>query len=411
MTIRILPPCLTVVLLTALPLIVSAQEPGDRVVMRSTNAAGVPVHPADGDRRFVRWPNGSTGIVQEVGTERGWLRVTAADGDEGWIVRRYLTVIDEPDDEPGDGTEELALSVGAWNLEHFKVGASRGFPENGSGGPTYQPHERELDLIAGIIRDDLQAAILVLNEINGRSGSNPPRSDEMDSLVSELGSGWAYELSESGRSLRIAILFNTTKVRRGACHEFEIPFQEVQSADISPRDPFACAFTFLSSDGSAQNDLVVIGVHLKSLQRLNRNHNAAMAALAARFPGAFDGDPFDASERDIVIAGDFNASRYDSREEDFWDDFGGAQLDIDVLAPQNGSDYPPTRLRSVPLRPGSQIDYVMASSVSNGVGGDLVRSTAHVHHELLISPFEDFRRKASDHIPVTIRIRVGPDDD
>lgn len=158
------------------------------------------------------------------------------------------------------------------------------------------------------------------------------------------------------------------------------------------------------------NDLVVIGVHLKSGQFRNAAHNAEMAALAGAFSGAFDGNPFSDDEIDVVIAGDFNANRYDSRRENFWMNFGGA-LDIDVLAPDDVGDYAPTRLAKVPLRPNSVIDYVMASQVTGGVGDDLVRSTAHVHDELLTAPFEDFRRIASDHLPVTIRIRVTPDDD
>ena len=121
----------------------------------------------------------------------------------------------------------------------------------------------------------------------------------------------------------------------------------------------------------------------------NNVHNAEMAALAGEFAAAFDGDPFPTAERDVVIAGDFNANLYDTKLEDFWNDFAGTDFDIDVLAPANVSDYQPTRLAKVPLRPNSIVDYVMASSVNGGVGDDLVRSTAHVHDELLSSPFEE----------------------
>ena len=115
-------------------------------------------------------------------------------------------------------------------------------------------------------------------------------------------------------------------------------------------------------------------------------------------------------EIDVVIAGDFNANLYDNKHENFWQDFAGA-YDIDVLAPDDVSNYAPTRLAKVPLRPNSVIDYLMASQVDGGVGDDLVRSTAHVHDELLSAPFEGFRRVASDHLPVTIRVRLRADDD
>ena len=122
-------------------------------------------------------------------------------------------------------------------------------------------------------------------------------------------------------------------------------------------------------------------------------------------------DPFPSVERDVVVAGDFNANRYDSRQENFWNNFAGTAFDIDVLAPVDATDYSPTRLARVPLRPNSVIDYIMGSQLSGGVGDDLVLSTAHVHDELLSSPFENFRRIASDHIPVTIRVRLSEDDD
>jgi endonuclease/exonuclease/phosphatase family metal-dependent hydrolase len=391
---------------------VAGQQAGDRVVMESENAAGVPVHPGDGVMEYVRWPNGTVGVVLTVGTTRGWIHVETAAADEGWIVPRYLRVLPPIDEEPPDeGTELPVAVIGSWNLEHFKAGARRGFPENLSGGPTYLPHERDLPLTAGIIRDTLQAAVLVLNEINGRSGSSPPRSDELDKLVEELGAGWDYELASSGGSQRIAILFDGAKVRRTACHEFPIPFERVQNKDISPRDPVACAFVLLRSDGSTANDLVVIGVHLKSKQQLNLNHNAGMARLAAQLAGAFDGSRFGVTELDVVVAGDFNANRYDSRQEDFWAGFGGSRFDMDVLAPEMAEDYPPTRLARVPLRPNSRIDYLLATTVAGGVVEDLVQSAAHVHEELLSSPFEEFRRRVSDHLPVTVRILLEEDDD
>jgi endonuclease/exonuclease/phosphatase family metal-dependent hydrolase len=236
------------------------------------------------------------------------------------------------------------------------------------------------------------------------------RSDELDSLIAALGPQWQYELSRSGGTQRIALLHDTTKARRNACHEFEIPLRQVQGKDIAARDPLACHFTFLAPSGDARNDLVVVGVHLAAGQDANINHNEGMRELADRLPAVFDGDPFPSAERDVVIAGDFNANLYDTKLENYLIDFGGS-LDIDVLAPMSGEDYPGTRLKGVPLSAGSKIDYVMASSGAGGVHQDLVRSTAHVHQELLISPLEEFRRKASDHIPVTIRIKLKADDD
>lgn len=373
---------------------------GDTVMMRSTNPAGVPVHPADGEMSYVRWPNGSTSVIREIGR---WFRVEAPDGDQGWVTGNYLTVVSEEVEEFTEGAEQSFRVVGSWNLEHFKSGASRGFPENrfGNDGPTYPQRDRDLSRIASVIRDDLGATVLALSEINGISGSNPPRSNEMDKLIAELGGGWEYVLSSDGGSQRVSLLHDSSKARRESCHEFP--------NSSGPRDHLGCLYTLLAADGSSMNDLVVIGVHLKSGQGNASQHNAEMADLAREFSAAFDGNPFNEAEQDIVITGDFNANLYDSSNENFWHDFG--QLEIDVLAPEHAVDYRPTRLRSVPLRPGSLIDYVMASTVAGGAAEDLVRSTAHVHHELLESPFEEFRRRLSDHIPVTVRVMLEADDD
>ena len=344
-----------------------AQVVGDQVRLESSNIAGVPVHPGDRVSRYVRWPNGTTAEVIALGD---WIQVQTG-SDLGWVTSRYVTVLADEDDDPVvEPDEELAYVVGAWNLEHLRDGASRGFPENLGQGPTYGDRTAaQYDVIATVIRDEIQAAVLVLNEINGEANGT---SAELDRLISKLGSNWRYDLSRSGGRMHVALLYDTQKVRRNTCHEFEIPFREVQGKDIAARDPLGCHFTLLARDGSAQNDLAVIGVHWASGQRNNRNHNEAMAELLGQFAVAFDGDPFDAGERDVVIAGDFNASRYRSPDEDFWEDFGDARWRLAVLAPMDRDDYPGTRLAGFPLRPRSQIDYVMATTVAGGVTTDLV---------------------------------------
>lgn len=379
--------------------VAASQEIGDSVILESNNSTGVPIHPADQKKSFVRWPNGSSAVVTEVGTR---FRIRASDGAEGWVAAKYISVMPENDIEE-DGVEQLAYIVGTWNIEHFKAGAKRGFPENTRGGPSYPQHDRDLAHIARVIRDELGAAVLVLNEINGVSDSAPTKSNELDALLLELGSSWQYMLSTDGGSERIAILFDSTKAGLGTCHEFPNA--------SGARDHFGCSFFFKHTDNSGMNDLVVIGVHLKSGQNLNIEHNSEMADLLEGFAAAFDGKPFSKNEKDIVIMGGFNSNFYDTKLENFWKDFGGSEYDIDVLAPDDVSEYQPTRLEKVPLRPNSIIDYIMATTISDGIVDDLVRSTAHVHDELLSGPFENFRRVVSDHIPVTIRIRIRPDDD
>lgn len=244
-----------------------------------------------------------------------------------------------------------------------------------------------------------------MNEINGQTDT---QSVDLDRLAGFLGGHWEYELTASGRRLRVAILYDTRSVRRENCVEFTVARQEIDRKDVFARDPIACLFTFLDASGQPMNDLIVVGLHLASGQRNVRNHNAAMAILANRIDQALTDGTFPAGERDILIGGDLNASRYDNRVENYWIGYQVNGIDFVTLSPANGPDYPGTRLAGVPLFPRSQIDYLLASS---GLSEELVHSLAHVHEELLLAGFDEFREHMSDHIPVTVTIPVAPDDD
>ena len=78
----------------------------------------------------------------------------------------------------------------------------------------------EYQQIASIIQGDLQAAIMILNEINGRSGQTT--SVEMDRLIGLRGASWAYDLTASGGQQRVAILYDQQRARRDACFEIGV---------------------------------------------------------------------------------------------------------------------------------------------------------------------------------------------
>lgn len=387
----------------------SAQQVGDRVRLQSPQPTGVPAHPAAGDPRFVRWANGTEGRITAFDETSGWFQVAAA-GREGWFTRRYLTVIaEEPEPDPGD--EQLSYVVGTWNLEWLRNGASRGFPEYNFGGPRYGPRtDADYQAIAGVITRQLDARLLVLTEIGGRTGGG---SDELDRLTGFLGNQWAYTIGSTGGAQRIAILFDSTAARPEECREIAVPPRRIQNADIFARDPVACVFRLLARDRTPMNDLWVVGVHLASGQHLAVNHDSAMAVLTRELRQLRGNGAFRAGERDVLIAGDFNASPYDRHVEDFWEnlDTGTGGWQFTTLAPQHAADYPPTRLAGNPLYPRSQIDFVMASARSGGLVEQLVQLEARVHEELLAIGFNEFRRIYSDHLPVTVRILVVPDDD
>ena len=387
-----------------------AQQVGDTVILESTNARGVPVHRAAGDNSYVRWANGTTGTIEEIDDETGWMRVESL-GDTGWIVSRYIIVLSDEEVPGPESNEQEAIIVGTWNLEHFSYKTGRGFPENKYWrGPTYGPRTgTDLATIAEVITTELFADILILNEINGRPRETT--SAEMESLLVHLGSSWDYVLSQAGGDLRIAILYNST-VRREMCKELTVDELKVQGKDIFDRDPLACQFTVVGEDGKDRNDLIVVGLHLASGQHLNQNHDKAMQILRAKLADALQGNPFPSEERDVVIGGDMNANRYDKHEEDFWAGPPDVTIRLRTLSPDNGEDYSPTRLSGVPLLLlNSKIDYLLVWDVDGGVAEDLVQNNAYVHAKLLAMGTGAYRASFSDHLPVTIRIRIGDDDD
>jgi endonuclease/exonuclease/phosphatase family metal-dependent hydrolase len=387
----------------------TAQVIGNRVRLESQNAQGVPVHPAAGDNSFGRWANGTIGHVVAIDAATGWIQVESAT-KRGWVTRTYVTVIPPDPEEPDPtGPEVATYGVGTWNLEHFRDGASRGFPENTDGGPTYSSRTTaDLERIADTIKTDLRAQILILNEINGMT--NQTKSAEMDRLVAIAGPTWQYRITRSGVAQRIAIMFDTTSVRLGTCQELALPEERVQDADIFFRDPLACSFTFL--DGvQTRNDLVVVGLHLAANQNLVTNHNRAMAVLRRRLTTLFSDGTFPNAERDVLIGGDFNANRYDNKIEDFWTGFDSTGFQFRTLSPEDDELYPGTRLAGVPLFPRSKIDYLIGSARAGGIADELVQLEAEVHEHLLGNGFDDFREHVSDHLPVSVRVRITADTD
>ena len=385
-----------------------AQKIGDQVRLNATNPQGVPVHPAAGDQAYVRWANGTLGSIISVDPATGWFQIESG-MRRGWVVARYLAVI-EPDEDDIPANEVLSYAIGTWNLEHFSDTSDRGFPEDGSGGPHYGPRtDNDFRRVAQIITTGLDAKILILNEIDGIEGTR--RSVELDRLLVHLGQMWAYDLAESGEHQRIAIIYDTKAAKKENCAELSVPKQLIENKDVFARDPLACFFTLLDKSGQAKNDLIIVGVHLASGQHLAKNHNTAMDILRKRLAEAVSDSTFPSGEKDVFIGGDFNASRYDTKKESFWTDYDPAAFRFLTLSPEDPEEYPPTRLAGVPLFPRSQIDYLLASGLAGGLVEKLVQERAQVHAELLANGADEYRKHVSDHIPVTVRVRVAPDVD
>ncbi len=400
----------------------AAQQVGDCVRLAATNPEGVPIHRearnSFGGRRFA---DGTIARVTARNDAGSWLFVAAADG-EGWISSKYVGgVVPCTGDVPAaplapTATTPHSITIGCWNLEWLKDGMKRGFPEF-DGGEKFPPRTLEdYQSIARIIRD-LRVRILVLEEINGKSAGGEEEDDaatsvELDRLVAALAPAhYAYRIESSGSAQRVALLFDTDVVHLEWAHEADLDNPVVDGSSLFAREPFLGYFKIFV-DGQEMNDLVVVGVHLASKQSLVKNHDQAMHALTAWLRATQSASGFVPShENDIVIAGDFNASRFDGAKEAFWDEMEADGWD--VLA--DSVAYPATRLSGKPpAQRDSRIDYVIVSRGNGGLGGDEVTATEATVHGELVDAFGgglEFRRHVSDHLPVLIDVAIRADDD
>lgn len=311
----------------------------------------------------------------------------------------------------GAGKGDDCYTVATWNLEYYSFSRKRGFPENTGSGPTYCPRNAsQREAIAVAMRARINARIVVLNEIDGKEVQNGVTI--IEDLVKRLGSSWKSRIGMEGRIQRIAVVWDSRFARLNAYKEITIKEFRVNGKDIFERDPLLAHFTLLK-DGESMNDLLVVGLHLASGQDRVRNHDAAMARLRTELKALRGNDPvLPGSEADILIAGDLNANAFDQHVEEFFEDFD--QGDWRVLA-KEGS-YPATRLADVPLNYGDPIDYILATAKSNEYGGllgeEVLEAEAKVWTDLIENgDFAKFREVYSDHLPVSVCVRLMTDTD
>jgi len=377
-------------------------QAGDRVQLAAQHPAGVPVRDQPGDSQYFRWPDKTDGVVVAV---QGNAVQVEASTKRGWILGKYLVALAAPGDE---GTEVPSLIIGAWNLEHMHDGAARGFPE--LMGPKALPPRTPGDYakIADAIRDQLGTAVIMLSEIAGVPGQRT--SLELERLKALLGPTWKYAIGSSGGingAQRVAILYDEARVEAISIDELTVPDIDVEGDDIFDRDPLVGYFRVRRSGSTPATDFLAVALHLASGQNKVANHNAAMERFRTELHAYCQARPALRNEKDILVGGDLNASHYDNKKEDFWENFDSGGYKFAALAPPDGDDYLATRLKGTPLFPGSQIDYLFASASLKGL---LILPVATVHHELAANgDFLMYRRNYSDHFPITVSIMVGND--
>lgn len=390
--------------------------------LKAFSNLGVPVHPESGNPGVVdRLADGTIAQQLETDEGNGWIRIRA-NAVEGWIIRKYVDMdVPCPSVSPAPEPEaaELAYVVGCWNLEHFHDGATRGFPEYTFGGPTYPARtQQEYETIAAVI-EQLDLKIVALSEIFAREVEildeneqfTDVRSSELERLIEILGTdNYDYIVGASGERQHLAILYDKRFVDLNASWEMELPRIKIEGKYIADRQPLVAHFTFKDGDDQ-KNDLGVVAVHLASGQQNDRNHDEAIRLIRQELAKAQqEGWCLPIGENDILVMGDLNANRFDNHEEEFWDSMESGGWD--VLA-DDISSYSPTRLSDHPLGlNNSRIDYIIATQDDQGLRGEEIsQAMATVHKELLQAGAEEFRRRCSDHLPVTVKVKVTADTD
>ncbi|CAK9109521.1 Uncharacterized protein SCF082_LOCUS50893 [Durusdinium trenchii] len=409
-----------------LPSIAAAQEIGECITLTPRRPGlGIPLHTQAGVNSWEGERVPVDSIVTVVQThDSGWLRVRF-DALEGWISTRYIGDVVPCLTTTGlidTGSSEQVCRIATWNIEWFKDGKSRGFPELIGDEALPARTSDDFGFIAKAIIT-MEVELLLLQEIHGDDieveGEWVAHSPELERLISILNNqsgatSWDYRIGTTGRDQRLAFLWDTRTVGLEWWCEAALPSDRVNGKELFDRQPIVGMFSCFK-DGLEMNDFIAVNLHLASGQRNAKNHDMAMQRVLEWIElerGQDNCIPSD--ELDIVIGGDLNASRFDTWDEDFWDTMESGSWD--VLA--DDTTYPGTRLRADP--PGSlvsTIDYLIVSKGTGALQGDEVTMThGHVRHDLLALPSISnsaltFRLRASDHMPVTVDVRITDDTD
>jgi hypothetical protein len=297
-------------------------------------------------------------------------------------------------------TRAEAYRLGVWNIERLSPTAARGFPEL-TGATALPPRTpAQLREIGRYIRDDLAVAALIVTEVEATHGSQQPRSEPLDTIVEEMGPTWEYRLGHTGGSLRVGLMYDRQRIRIKRLAEFPVERFTIQGQDIFDRDPLVAWIALLDVQGQERNDLMLVGLHLKSEQKHKDNHLVAMAKLHTEL-NLFKADQeIDRSEKDVILLGDLNDSAHRGQQFKYLFDYLAAK-NYRHLAPV-GASYPPTRVN------GSEIDHMFVSSplVSSN---EVAPATFRVHTPT--GNLADYRKTFSDHFPLTVAVELKDDKD
>lgn len=286
----------------------------ERVRLRATNEAGIPLHPSPEDSRVSgRIADGAEADVLETSADGRWLRVRAG-SLEGWITRRYVEGADagtRPAPKPppasawtsrADCEKKLATRLRSSNPEVLRIATwnIRWFPDGKPG--KGKPAEEGTDvpwLACAIAYLDVEA--IALQEIKTNDNAKR-RSRELLLELDRITSGkWRLETDgcDNRDGQHVGLLIDETKLTLGKLTTLASLNANGEPCKNQLRPGFSA---YLKKKSGV--DFHFVSVHMKSGDE-QRSLSLRQKALTG-IVGAERELQSAVADRDVVIAGDFN---------------------------------------------------------------------------------------------------------
>lgn len=168
-------------------------------------------------------------------------------------------------------------------------------------------------------------------------------------------------------------------------------------------NPLVVWIDVLGDDGEPVDDLLLIGLHLKSVQNFRDNHLVAIVKLITELEQFYKTNGIPESEEDVIILGDLNDSAHRRVRFKYMFDYM-ADNDYTHLRNDNG-DYPDTRIN------GSEIDHIFVADHLVFDWIDPGSFTVHVEGQHKNDDIRKaYRRDFSDHFPLTFEFEFAEDE-
>ena len=299
-------------------------SPGDSVELKATSSLGVPLHRTSSSSLVGRTPDGTIAEVVGTDTEQHWVEIKLPDGQERWIVERYISrVLSANTDDTDVNFPEITtlisgeneLTVAAFNVKNLDS----------------MEEERFLPLGQLIVKNLQSPDIIVLSEIQDNDGpldstitdATETYNKLIDAIKQAEGPSYiAFDIApernkdggQPGGNIRVGYLYQPSRIALaegtagGATEKIKVldgPKLSLNPGRIDPnnagfndsRKPLAAEFQFKN------NPLFIVGNHFAS----KRSNNDAKRATQATVVGNFVKELLEKNpQANVVVAGDLN---------------------------------------------------------------------------------------------------------